>query len=84
MANNFADATEAATVGYATGATLGNFDEALGTATAALTLNPNNYTIVRPLVQLSKKFIKQGINSSADKAKNIYYKKNEYDEEYHY
>ena len=34
----------------------------------------------RPLVQLGKKFIKQGINSSADKLKNMYY----YDEEEKY
>ena len=171
--NNFADATEAATVGYATGATLGNFDEAMGAATAAVTLNPDNYTMgrdavrklqndlshrhpylyngmeffgamrspsyalskeafankilnagvgtlmaslgyaetpkdflinlpvygiantvgsivdniplwrasVRPLVQFGRKFIKQGINSSADKLKNIYYND---DEKYHY
>ena len=46
-ANNFADATQAATVGYATGASLGNFDEAMGTATAAVTGNPNNYTLGR-------------------------------------
>ena len=36
---------------------------------------------VRPLVQFGKKFIKQGINSSADKLKNIYYND---DEKYHY
>lgn len=46
-ANNFADATQAATVGYATGASLGNFDEAMGTATAAVTGNTNNYTLGR-------------------------------------
>ena len=51
MANNFADATEAATVGYATGATLGNFDEAMGAATAAVTLNPDNYTMGRDAVR---------------------------------
>ena len=171
--NNFADATEAATVGYATGATLGNFDEAMGAATAAVTLNPDNYTMgrdavrklqndlshshpwaygvgeftgamttpmhlakdttfankalnaftdtisasagyandwndfatnlavngaanwlglkaeqlpifrasARPLMQLGKKILKQGINSSADKLKNIYYND---DEKYHY
>ena len=164
-ANNFAGGTEAFSVGYATGATLGNFDEGMGTATAALTGNRNNYTMGRdatrqlqndlqqqhpiaygvgeftgamttpmhlakdttfankalnaftdtinasagyaenwndfgtnlvangaanwlglkfeqlpifrasakPLMQLGKKFFKQGINSSADKAKNMFY-----------
>ena len=33
--NDFADATEAGVVGYATGASLGNFDEAMGGATTA-------------------------------------------------
>ena len=168
-ANNFANITKTATVGYATGATLGNFDEGMGIATAAVTLNPNNYYLGkdatkqlqkeleqrhpyvyngaefvgamttpmhlvkgenfkqkafnaftdtlsasagdaenwndfgtnlavngianaaglpidvipytraagRPLAQFGKKFIKQGINSSADKMKNVYYKEDE-------
>ena len=38
---------QAGAVGYATGATLGNFDEAMGAATAAVTLNPDNYTMGR-------------------------------------
>ena len=46
-ANNFAGGTEAFSVGYATGATLGNFDEGMGAATAAVTLTPNNYAIGR-------------------------------------
>ena len=46
-ANNFAGGTKAFSVGYATGATLGNFDEGMGAATAAVTLNPNNYTMGR-------------------------------------
>ena len=46
-ANNFAGGTEAFSVGYATGATLGNFDEGMGAATAAVTFNPNNYAIGR-------------------------------------
>lgn len=46
-ANNFAGGTEAFSVGYATGATLGNFDEGMGTATAAVTLKPNNYAMGR-------------------------------------
>ena len=46
-ANNFAGRTEAFSVGYATGATLGNFDEGMGTATAAVTLKPNNYAMGR-------------------------------------
>ena len=36
----------------------------------------------RPLIKLGKKFFKQSINSSADKLKNIYYKKDE--EKYRY
>ena len=168
--------TKAATVGYASGATLGNFDEGMGAATAAVTLNPKNYTMGRdatrqlqndlqqqhpwaygvgefvgtmttpmhlvkgenfkqkafnaftdtlnasagyaenwndfgtnlavngiannvgliadkiplgraagrPLVQFGKKIFKQGINSSADKMKNMYYKKDEDEEEYYY
>lgn len=175
-ANNVAGGTEAFSVGYATGATLGNFDEAMGAATAAVTLNPNNYAMGRnatrrlqnnlqqqhpwaygagefigamstpmhltkgenfkqkafnaltdtlnasagyaenwndfgtnltvngiannvgliadkiplgraagrPLVQFGKKIFKQGINSSADKMKNMYYKKDEDEEEYYY
>lgn len=46
-ANNFAGGTEAFSVGYATGATLGNFDEGMGTAIAAVTLKPNNYAMGR-------------------------------------
>ena len=175
-ANNFAGGTEAFSVGYATGATLGNFDEGMGTATAALTGNRNNYTMGRdvtrqlqnnlqqqhpiaygvgeftgammtpmhltkgenfkqqafnaltdtlnasagyaenwndfgtnltvngiannvglitdkiplgraagrPLVQFGKKIFKQGINSSADKMKNMYYKKDKDEEKYYY
>ena len=45
--NDFADATQAGVVGYATGTTLGNFDEAMGTATAALTGNTDNYKMGR-------------------------------------
>lgn len=174
-ANNFADITKTATVGYATGATLGNFDEGMGIATAAVTLNPNNYYLgkdatkqlqkelkqrhpyvyngaefvgamttpmhlvkgdnfkqkafnaftdtlnasagyaenwndfgtnlavngianiiglkaeqlplwrasARPLAQFGKKIFKQGINSSADKMKNMYYKKDEDEEKYY-
>jgi len=46
-ANNFAGGTEAFSVGYATGATLGNFDEGMGAATVALTGNRNNYAMGR-------------------------------------
>ena len=42
--DNFADGTQAAAVGYTTGLTLGNFDEAMGGATALLTGNQDNYT----------------------------------------
>ena len=168
-AENTGDAMQAGAVGYASGASLGNFDEAMGTATAAVTLNPDNYTmgrdatrqlqndlqqrhpyiygggeflgamntpmhlvkdetlaqkgfnaltdtlmasvgyadnwndfgtnlavngianaaglpidaisftraVGRPLVKFGKKFIKQGINSSADKMKNMHYKEDE-------
>ena len=174
-ANNFAGGTKAFSVGYATGATLGNFDEGMGAATAAVTLNPNNYTMGRdatrqlqndlqqqhpiaygvgeftgammtpmhltkgenieqkafnaltdtlnasagyaenwndfgtnlavngianaaglpidvipftraagrPLVQFGKKIFKQGINSSADKIKNMYYRNDEDEEKYY-
>jgi hypothetical protein len=37
----------------------------------------------RPLTQFGKKFIKQGINSSADKMKNMYYKENDHEERYY-
>ena len=175
-ANNFAGGTEAFSVGYATGATLGNFDEGMGAATAAVTLNPNNYAMgrdatrqlqnnlqqqhpiaygvgeftgammtpmhltkgenfkqkafnaltdtlnasagyaenwndfgtnlvangaaniigltaeqlpifrasARPIVQIGKKIFKQGVNSSADNAKKLFYKKDEDEERYHY
>ena len=46
-AENTGDAMQAGAVGYTTGATLGNFDEAMGAATAAVTFNPNNYAIGR-------------------------------------
>lgn len=46
-ANNTGDAMQAGAVGYTTGATLGNFDEAMGTVTAAVTGNPGNYTMGR-------------------------------------
>lgn len=174
-AEHTGDAMQASAVGYATGATLGNFDEAMGAATAAVTLNPDNYTMGRdavrqlqndlqqrhpyiyggaeftgamttpmhlvkdttfankalnaltdtglasvgyaqslddfaanlavngianaaglpidvipftraagrPLVQFGKKFIKQGINSSADKMKNMYYKEDEDEKKYY-
>ena len=45
--NDFANTVEAGAVGYTTGATLGNFDEAMGGATAALTGNPDNYGMGR-------------------------------------
>ena len=38
----------------------------------------------KPLMQLGKKFFKQGINSSADKLKNVYYKEDDEDEEEKY
>ena len=46
-AENTGDAMQAGAVGYATGATLGNFDEGMGAATSAVTGNPDNYTMVR-------------------------------------
>ena len=50
-AENTGDAMQAGAVGYATGATLGNFDEAMGAATAAVTFNPDNYTMGRDAVR---------------------------------
>ena len=44
---NTGDAMQAGAVGYATGATLGNFDEGIGAATSAVTGNPDNYNIGR-------------------------------------
>ena len=48
---NFADSTQAASVAYTTGLTLGNFDEAFGKATALLTGNSDNYTKGRDAVR---------------------------------
>lgn len=45
--NNFADATQAGVVGYATGTALGNFDEAMGTATAVFSGNTDKYKMGR-------------------------------------
>ena len=44
-AENFADATEAGTVGYTSGLTLGNFDEGMGAATALVTGNSDHYRL---------------------------------------
>lgn len=43
IANNFATATEATTVGLTSGASRGNFDEGMGQAYATITGNHNNY-----------------------------------------
>ena len=53
--NDFADTIEAGAVGYTTGATLGNFDEAMGVATAALTGNSDNYSMGRDAVRQLQK-----------------------------
>ncbi|MBP5353366.1 MAG: hypothetical protein J6Y91_06375 [Alphaproteobacteria bacterium] len=174
-AHHTGDAMQAAAVGYTTGATLGNFDEAMGTATALTIGNSHNYAVgrdatrqlqadlqqrhpyiyggaefvgsmttpmhlykdttfankarnaltdtlnasagyaenwndfatnlvangaanwlglkfeqlplwrasARPIVQIGKKIFKQGINSSADKAKKLFYKKEEDEEKYY-
>ena len=58
-ANNFANITKTATVGYATGATLGNFDEGMGIATAAVTLNPNNYYLGKDATKQLQKELEQ-------------------------
>ncbi len=47
----FGDATEAETVAFMSGLTLGNFDEGMGATTAALTRNPNNYRLGRDAVR---------------------------------
>ena len=49
--DNIADAMQAGAVGYTTGATLGNFDETMGGATAALTGNPDNYSMGRDAIR---------------------------------
>ncbi len=46
-AENTGDAMQAGAVGYATGATLGNFDEGMGAVTSAVTGNPDNYNMGR-------------------------------------
>ena len=53
------DTTKAASVGYATGATLGNFDEGMGVATAAVTGNSNNYTMGRDSTRKMQKDLQQ-------------------------
>ena len=105
--NDFADIVEVGVVGYTTGATLGNFDEAMWGATATLTASAGyaenwndfgNNLVVNGIANTAglafdaipflravgstsgkfiakngPKFIKQGINSIADKMKNMYY-----------
>ncbi|MBR3501662.1 MAG: hypothetical protein IKO06_02020 [Alphaproteobacteria bacterium] len=58
-AENTGDAMQAGAVGYTTGATLGNFDEGMGLATEAVTLNSNNYTIGRDATRQLQKELKQ-------------------------
>lgn len=58
-AENTGDAMQAGGVGYATGTTLGNFDEAMGATTAAVTLNPNNYTMGRDAIRQLQKELQQ-------------------------
>ena len=53
--NDFADTIEAGVIGYTTGASLGNFDEVMGGATAALTGNPDNYSMGRDAVRQLQK-----------------------------
>ena len=53
------DTTKAASVGYATGATLGNFDEGMGAATAAVTLNSDNYAMGRDATRQLQKNLQQ-------------------------
>ena len=80
--DNFADGVGAALTGYTTGLSLGNFDEAIGAANiAGLALDKIPYTRGGGIV--GRKFIKQGINSFADKMKNVFYKNNE-EGEYNY
>ena len=59
MANNFATGAEASVAGYTAGATLGNFDEGMGAATAAVTLNSDNYTMGRDATRQLQKDLQQ-------------------------
>ncbi len=58
-AGNTGDAMQASAVGYASGTTLGNFDEGVGIATAVATLNPNNYTMARNAIRELQKDLQQ-------------------------
>ncbi len=58
-AGNTGDAMQAGAVGYASGTTLGNFDEGVGIATAVATLNPNNYTMARNAIRELQKDLQQ-------------------------
>ncbi len=66
---------------FATNLAVNGFANAAGLPIDAI---PFTRAVGRPLVKFGKKFIKQGINSSADKAKNLFYKKDDEDEEYYY
>lgn len=59
IGNKIADITTTATVGYTNGATLGNFDELAGGATALLSGNANNYQTGRDAVRNMNKQLQQ-------------------------
>lgn len=56
---SFADATETAVIAGTEGATLGNFDEIMGAATAAATLNKDNYTMGRDAIRQYQKKLQE-------------------------
>ena len=56
---SFADATETAVIAGTEGATLGNFDEIMGAATAATTLNKDNYTMGRDAIRQYQKKLQE-------------------------
>ena len=57
--DNIADTVQAASVGYTTGLTLGNFDEAMGGTLSMLTGNKDNYTKGRDAVRKLQKNLSQ-------------------------
>ena len=59
IGNNLSDMAQAASVGYATGLSLGNFDEAMGGLNALATGNQNNYKIGRDATRLLQNELKQ-------------------------
>ena len=59
IGGHLSDMAQAASVGYVTGLSLGNFDEAMGGATAMLTGYPQNYKIGRNATRQLQQELKQ-------------------------